>query len=47
LAIENPKADLNIDIFHSAAPHRVAYSPGPAPDQIKKLAIRIERHRGV
>lgn len=46
LAIENPKADLNIDIFYSMAPRRIAYSPGPAPDQIKKLSVRIERHRG-
>ncbi|MCS6912356.1 MAG: hypothetical protein RMK29_16175 [Myxococcales bacterium] len=41
LRIDNTGADLNIDIFNSLGT-QIGFSPGPAPNKLKKLAVPIE-----
>ncbi|MBL9003260.1 MAG: hypothetical protein JNJ46_03385 [Myxococcales bacterium] len=41
LRIDNTGADLNIDLFNSLGT-QIQFSPGPAPNKLKKLAVQIE-----
>lgn len=41
LNIDTTSVDLNIDIFNSLGT-QIGFSPGPAPNKIKKLAVPIE-----
>lgn len=41
LHIDRTSADINIDLFNSLGT-QVGFSPGPAPNQMKKLAVQIE-----
>lgn len=41
LHIDNTGMDLNIDIFNSLGT-QIGFSPGPAPNKLKKLAVPIE-----
>lgn len=41
LRIDNTGADLNIDVFNSLGT-QIGFSPGPAPNKLKKLAVQID-----
>jgi uncharacterized protein with von Willebrand factor type A (vWA) domain len=41
LRIENAGTDLNVDIFNSLGT-QIGFSPGPAPNHFKKLAVQID-----
>lgn len=41
LRIDNTGADLNIDLFNSLGT-QIGFSPGPAPNKLKKLAVKLE-----
>ena len=41
LRIDNTGADLNIDIFNALGT-QIGFTPGPAPNKLKKLAVPIE-----
>lgn len=43
LYIDKIEADLNIDIMAvGRSPSRIGFSPGPTPDRLKRLAVRLE-----
>ena len=41
LRIDNTGADLNIDLFNSLGT-QIGFTPGPAPNKLKKLAVKLE-----
>ena len=41
LRIDNTGADINIDVFNSLGT-QIGFSPGPAPNKLKKLAVQID-----
>ncbi len=41
LRIDNTGADLNIDLFNSLGT-QIGFSPGPAPNKLKKLSVKLE-----
>lgn len=41
LRIDNTGADLNIDVFNSLGT-QIGFTPGPAPNKLKKLAVQID-----
>lgn len=41
LHIDNTGADINMDVFNSLGT-QIGFSPGPAPNKLKKLAVQID-----
>ena len=41
LRIDNTGADINVDVFNSLGT-QIGFSPGPAPNKLKKLAVQID-----
>lgn len=41
LHIDNTGADLNLDVFNGLGT-QIGFSPGPAPNKLKKLAVQVE-----